>query len=84
MDAQGDVVGLGNLAGGVGDLVLWLLVLEGEDASVAKGGLATFAPLRASLYFLTTSEAQSRAGKMTNGLTCSGPDSCHPRCGRAS
>jgi hypothetical protein len=30
---EGDVLGFANLAAGVGDLVLWLLVLELEEAA---------------------------------------------------
>lgn len=34
MEAQADVVDVGDLAGGVGDVVLWALVLEVEEAAV--------------------------------------------------
>jgi hypothetical protein len=40
VDLEDDVVGLGDLAAGVGDLVLWLLVLELEQAAALVDGLA--------------------------------------------
>ena len=44
MELEGDVVGLADLAARVGDLVLWPLVLELEDAAATTGPASATGP----------------------------------------